>query len=160
MRKTVLLAVAVLVSCAPRRVEPEKKPVAKPTPKLEAAPAVAVPAPAPRVGPPVPEPERKFVTRGLGGGGGMFSPSSSPHDPDLMFVNSDMGCISRSEDGGKSWQVLDQRVAMRDQGRSELLFLEDILCLSEVLASGSGTPLVVDVLCRDTLLDGIVLCDL
>ncbi|HHN46236.1 MAG TPA: hypothetical protein ENN09_02235, partial [Planctomycetes bacterium] len=46
---------------------------------------------------------------GIGGGGGMFSPASSPHDPNLMFVNSDMGHFLRSTDGGRSWRMYNFR---------------------------------------------------
>jgi photosystem II stability/assembly factor-like uncharacterized protein len=47
-----------------------------------------------------------FSARGIGGGGGMFVPSISPYDPDLMFVASDMGGTYCSTDGGQSWQLI------------------------------------------------------
>ncbi|MGD0091091.1 MAG: hypothetical protein ABSE73_14330 [Planctomycetota bacterium] len=50
-----------------------------------------------------------FENIGLGGGGAMFAPSSSPHDPNLMFVNCDMSGLYRSTDGGKSWRMVDFR---------------------------------------------------
>jgi photosystem II stability/assembly factor-like uncharacterized protein len=50
-----------------------------------------------------------FEPIGLGGGGGMFAPASSPHDPNLMFVACDMSGVYRSEDGGRSWQMIDKR---------------------------------------------------
>ncbi|MCX6970781.1 MAG: hypothetical protein NTV93_11640 [Verrucomicrobia bacterium] len=43
---------------------------------------------------------------GLGGGGGMFSPAISPHDPNVMFLAIDMGHVFRTRDAGASWQVL------------------------------------------------------
>ena len=46
---------------------------------------------------------------GIGGGGGFFYPAASPHDPNLVFVSSDMGGFYRSEDAGKSWRMLDWR---------------------------------------------------
>jgi len=50
-----------------------------------------------------------FQNVGLGGGGAMFAPSSSPLDPSLMFVNCDMGALYRSTDGGKNWRMIDFR---------------------------------------------------
>ena len=46
---------------------------------------------------------RRFEILGIGGGGGMFSPIGSPHDPKLCFVSCDMGGFYVSEDGGKHW---------------------------------------------------------
>jgi hypothetical protein len=43
---------------------------------------------------------------GLSGGGAMYTPTVSPHDPDLVFVNCDMSCAFRSADGGRSWQMI------------------------------------------------------
>jgi photosystem II stability/assembly factor-like uncharacterized protein len=44
---------------------------------------------------------------GIGGGGGIFNPSISPHDHRLIFVSCDMGGLYRSTDGGASWQMAD-----------------------------------------------------
>ncbi len=46
---------------------------------------------------------------GPGGGGGVFSPSISPHDAKLMFVACDMGGWYRSADGGNHWRMCDGR---------------------------------------------------
>ncbi len=46
---------------------------------------------------------------GIGGGGGVFTPSISPHDPKLMFVSCDMGGWYRSTDGGETWRMCDGR---------------------------------------------------
>ena len=43
---------------------------------------------------------------GIGGGGGIFVPVSSPHDPSLMFCASDMSGVYRSTDGGRTWRML------------------------------------------------------
>ena len=51
-----------------------------------------------------------WTSVGSGGGGAMFYPAGSPHDPNLMFVSSDMGGFYRSDDGGKSWRMLDWRM--------------------------------------------------
>lgn len=44
---------------------------------------------------------------GIGGGGGIYNPSVSPHDPTLMFVGCDMGGWYRSTDNGNSWRMCD-----------------------------------------------------
>jgi photosystem II stability/assembly factor-like uncharacterized protein len=44
---------------------------------------------------------------GIGGGGGMFNPSISPHDPDLIFMSCDMGGLYRSTDGSETWRMID-----------------------------------------------------
>ena len=51
----------------------------------------------------------KYVPVGVGGGGSMYEPASSPHEAKLMFVSCDMGGLYRSEDGGASWTMLDFR---------------------------------------------------
>lgn len=51
--------------------------------------------------------DKRFESMGIGGGGGMFSPIGSPHDPKLVFVSCDMGGFYVSEDGGKSWWMTD-----------------------------------------------------
>lgn len=43
---------------------------------------------------------------GLSGGGGMFSPSISPADPNLMMLNCDMSAAYLSEDGGHHWRMI------------------------------------------------------
>ena len=52
---------------------------------------------------------------GIGGGGAFFHAAGSPHDPDLVFVSSDMGGFYRSEDGGRSWRMLDWRMIMHSR---------------------------------------------
>ena len=46
---------------------------------------------------------------GIGGGGGIFVPVSSPHNPKLMFCASDMSGVYRSTDGGRTWRMLPWR---------------------------------------------------
>ncbi len=48
----------------------------------------------------------KFEVLGLGGAGGMYTPTSSPSDSDLMFVSCDMSGSYRSLNGGRSWQMI------------------------------------------------------
>jgi hypothetical protein len=47
--------------------------------------------------------------RGLGGGGAMYQPKVSPSGTRRMFVACDMGGLYRSQDGGASWQMRDER---------------------------------------------------
>jgi hypothetical protein len=46
-------------------------------------------------------------TTGLGGGGAMYTPAVSPHDPSLRFLACDMGGLYRSSDAGANWELLD-----------------------------------------------------
>ena len=50
-----------------------------------------------------------WIPRGPGGGGGFFGPAISPHDPDKMFVQSDMGELFLTVDSGARWRTLDFR---------------------------------------------------
>lgn len=47
-----------------------------------------------------------WISKGVGGGGAFFSPSISPHEPQLLFVNTDMGATFKSSDNGKRWETL------------------------------------------------------
>ncbi|HOW96378.1 MAG TPA: hypothetical protein PK634_01190 [Kiritimatiellia bacterium] len=51
----------------------------------------------------------RWISRGPGGGGALFGPSISPHDPNDLFVSCDMGLAFRSADFGQSWVTLDFR---------------------------------------------------
>jgi photosystem II stability/assembly factor-like uncharacterized protein len=46
-----------------------------------------------------------FEPKGFGGGGYLYSPSISPHDPNHQFVVCDMGGVYRSQDGGQTWTM-------------------------------------------------------
>jgi hypothetical protein len=59
-------------------------------------------------------------TLGLGGGGNMGAPAISPHQPNIMFVACDLGGLYRSEDFGKSWQVVDARKMRGDNNSLRL----------------------------------------
>jgi hypothetical protein len=43
---------------------------------------------------------------GLSGGGGMFTPSISPVNPNLIMLNCDMSAAYLSEDGGHNWRMI------------------------------------------------------
>jgi photosystem II stability/assembly factor-like uncharacterized protein len=53
--------------------------------------------------------ETTFQVTGIGGAGGMYTPTVSPNDPNLMFISCDMSGVYRSADGGKSWAMLHWR---------------------------------------------------
>ena len=44
---------------------------------------------------------------GMGGGGGQFTPGSSPLDTNFMIVSCDMGGVYRSTTGGLTWELID-----------------------------------------------------
>ena len=50
-----------------------------------------------------------FKIIGPGGGGAMFHPQISPHDPNTVLVNWDMTGAYISHDGGKSWRMFNLR---------------------------------------------------
>ncbi len=58
--------------------------------------------------------ESLFSVRGIGGGGGFFTPVFSPFDENLLFVVCDMGGVYRSENGGKNWTMLPWNKSPRD----------------------------------------------
>lgn len=47
-----------------------------------------------------------FTPVGTGGGGYMYSPSISPHNPNEMWINCDMGGVYKTEDGGRLWTLI------------------------------------------------------
>ena len=51
-------------------------------------------------------PTTAWQPTGLSGGGGLFNPAVSPHDPNTMMTESDMGGRYISHDGGKNWRML------------------------------------------------------
>ena len=54
----------------------------------------------------LPEAIDGWMPVGLSGGGGMFSPSISSADPNLMMINCDMSGAYVSEDGGHWWRMI------------------------------------------------------
>src|SRR5260221_10696875 len=50
-----------------------------------------------------------FEIIGPGGGGAMFHPTISPHDPNTVLLNCDMTGAYISHDGGKSWRMFNLR---------------------------------------------------
>ncbi len=50
-----------------------------------------------------------FNVIGPGGGGAMFHPTISPHDPNIALVSCDMTGSYITRDGGKSWRMFNLR---------------------------------------------------
>src|SRR5256714_12966512 len=50
-----------------------------------------------------------FKIIGPGGGGAMFHPTISPHDPNTVLVRCDMTGAYITHDGGKSWRMFKLR---------------------------------------------------
>ncbi len=48
-----------------------------------------------------------FENIGMGGGGGIFASGMSPVDPNFMLTSSDMSGCYRTDNGGKSWRMIN-----------------------------------------------------
>jgi len=53
-----------------------------------------------------PAQDETFQVLGIGGAGGMYTPTASPYDSGLMLISCDMSGSYRSTDGGKTWEVI------------------------------------------------------
>jgi photosystem II stability/assembly factor-like uncharacterized protein len=87
------------------------------------------------------EKEAGFVSVGLGGGGGLFSPAGSPHDINLLLVSCDMGGFYRSTDRGKTWRMLDMRMVC---GNTRVVPVFDAKDLKRVYFANGSKILVSD----------------
>src|SRR6266536_281598 len=54
-----------------------------------------------------------FKVLGPGGGGAMFNPTISPHDPNTVLVSCDMTGAYITHDGGQSWRMFNLRSVVR-----------------------------------------------
>jgi photosystem II stability/assembly factor-like uncharacterized protein len=54
-----------------------------------------------------------FKVLGPGGGGAMFNPTISPHDPNTVLISCDMTGAYITHDGGKSWRMFNLRGVVR-----------------------------------------------
>src|ERR1044071_7394074 len=54
-------------------------------------------------------PPSQWLPRGPGGGGALFAPSFSPHNPNELYISCDMSEVFRSTNLGASWDMLDFR---------------------------------------------------
>ncbi|MGA9772962.1 MAG: BACON domain-containing carbohydrate-binding protein [Blastocatellia bacterium] len=54
-------------------------------------------------------PPSEWLPRGPGGGGALFAPSFSPHNPNELYISCDMSEVFRSTNLGLSWDMQDFR---------------------------------------------------
>jgi photosystem II stability/assembly factor-like uncharacterized protein len=71
-----------------------------------------------------------WTVTGIGGAGGMYTPTISPFDPNLMFLSCDMSGTYRSSDGGKSWQLIHY-MQLRTSLRCRPAFTKDAIFWAE-----------------------------
>ena len=60
------------------------------------------------------QPPGNFRILGPGGGGAMFHPTISPHDPQTVMVSCDMSGVYITHNGGQSWRMINLRGAVHD----------------------------------------------
>src|SRR3981081_823124 len=72
-----------------------------------------------------------FAIIGPGGGGAMFHPTISPHDPNTVLVSSDMSGSYITYDAGKSWRMFNLRGVVQ-------FFVFDPLDQKVIYAQSSG----------------------
>ena len=54
-------------------------------------------------------PPSQWLPRGPGGGGALFAPSFSPHNPNEIYISCDMSEVFHSTNLGASWDMQDFR---------------------------------------------------
>ncbi len=54
-------------------------------------------------------PPAEWLSRGPGGGGALFAPSFSPHNPNEVYISCDMSELFHSTNLGQSWRMLNFR---------------------------------------------------
>ncbi|MBK9332668.1 MAG: hypothetical protein IPM96_09790 [Ignavibacteria bacterium] len=67
-----------------------------------------------------------WTSKGPGGGGALFSPSFSPHDPDELYIACDMSELFRSTDLGITWAETDFKEMTGNNG-ADVRFTNDPL---------------------------------
>ena len=72
-----------------------------------------------------------FRVIGPGGGGAMFNPTISPHDPNTVLISCDMTGSYITHDGGRSWRMFNLRGVTR-------FFVFDPLVSHTMYAEGIG----------------------
>lgn len=58
----------------------------------------------------------QWTSKGAGGGGALFSPAFSPHDPNEIYISCDMSELFRTTDLGNSWKEVDFRDIVGNNG--------------------------------------------
>jgi hypothetical protein len=71
-------------------------------------------------------PPAEWLSRGPGGGGALFAPSFSPHNPNEIYISCDMSELFRSTNLGQSWSMLSFRQIQGNRG-SQVRFTNDPL---------------------------------
>ena len=66
--------------------------------------------------PPLAETPTEWEPRGPGGGGALFAPSFSPHNPNELYISCDMSEVFRTTNLGATWQLLDFREIQGNRG--------------------------------------------
>ena len=72
-----------------------------------------------------------FQVEGPGGGGAMFNPTISPHDPNTVLISCDMTGSYITHDGGQSWRMFNLRGVVR-------FFVFDPLDAKVIYAQATG----------------------
>jgi len=72
----------------------------------------------------------EWQVTGLGGAGGMYTPTISPYDPNLMFLSCDMSGSYRSVDSGRSWHLIHY-MQMRSSLQCRPAFAKDCVFWAE-----------------------------
>ncbi len=73
-------------------------------------------------------PPAEWLSRGPGGGGALFAPSFSPHNPNEIYISCDMSELFRSTNLGQSWRMLSFR-QIQGNRQSHVRFTNDPLII-------------------------------
>lgn len=83
-----------------------------------------------------------FSNQGPGGGGYTYVPSISPHNPNDIFLNCDMGGIYRSLDGAQTWRLQpNQQLVSQVKGKVQFTSDPNILFVCRRSVSNQNDPL-------------------
>jgi len=83
-------------------------------------------------------PPTQWSSMGIGGGGALFSPSFSPHNPSELYIACDMGELFHSTDLGVGWSVVDFR-QLQSFHSSKVEFTSDPNILYSIDYTYAGT---------------------
>ena len=79
----------------------------------------------------------RWTSRGIGGGGALYSPSISPHDADRVYMATDMSAVFQSSDFGRGWSTVPFR-QLRGGIASDVQFTSDPNVLYAVDLAGDA----------------------
>jgi len=90
-------------------------------------------------------PPSEWRSVGIGGGGALFAPSFSPHNPDEMYLACDMGEVFHTTDLGRHWTTIHFRRLQAWTYSPKVQFTSDPLVLYAVDSTGEReTPVRSD----------------